>query len=288
MSRQNRIVLSGEHGSRQTTALHWLARHTQDRLAIVLDAKAYADLVPHLSPFEWVAEQVYPEEQGEERRLFGVWLAEQDKANCVVWLVDDLFVIPPDERKWVARGLQRVKGNLVVTAPAHLSADLISEMTKGDDSAFELVPLDEKDVEAYIERYHQFYGDAFDDLLCRRVCREVPDLATSPLGLALMCNQVRLQESDCASVIARYINEPLSAFGATSPTVAGLGPNAFARSSDAVVRCLGCGAIPSLAPSQLAAARVYSQQCDRRGNPLLQRIPLAHPPWTAQGLAIYQ
>ena len=96
-------------------------------------------------------------------------------------------------------GPQRVKGNLLVTAPAHLSADLISEMTKGDDSAFELVPLDEKDVESYVQRYHQLHGDAFDDLLCRRVCRECPTSRPSPLGLAFL----RVIKSVCRKAIVR-------------------------------------------------------------------------------------
>ncbi|HZQ09127.1 MAG TPA: hypothetical protein VFD70_21295, partial [Anaerolineae bacterium] len=179
------VVLCGERGSGRTTALHWLARNSDELVAIVLDAKRYAEIVPF-------------------------------------WLVDDLFVLPSDERKWVIRGLQRVKGNIVLTAPALLVPGTLQEITKGDHIEFELVPLNDNDIESYIVRYQQFYGDAFDALLCRRVCREVPDLAQSALGLAVICEQVHLQQSDCASIIARFINELYARSGLTAPQWQGM------------------------------------------------------------------
>ena len=200
------VVLRGARGSGRTTALHWLARNSDEFVAMVLDAKRYAEIVPHLSPFAFVGEQVFPDDEA-ERREFEKWLAQQDRAQRVLWLVDDLFALSPDERKWVVRGLQRVKGKILLTAPTLLSHETMQEVTKGDYVEFELVPFDENDIKGYIGEYQEFYGDSFDALLCRRVCGEVPDLAQAPLGLAVLCEQVRLRQSDCASIIARFINE---------------------------------------------------------------------------------
>lgn len=210
------VVLRGERGSGRTTALHWLARNSNEFVAIVLDAKQYAEIVPHISPFGFIGDQVFPDDEA-ERCAFEKWLTQEDHAQRVLWLVDDLFILQPDERKWVVRGLQRVKGKILLSAAALLLHETVEEFIKGNYGEFELVPLDENDINAYIGEYQEFYGDSFDALLCRRVCHEVPDLAQSPLGLAVICEQVRLKQSDCASIIARFINELYLRSGYTPP-----------------------------------------------------------------------
>jgi hypothetical protein len=200
------IAVIGERGTGKTAALFALAEQLGEKTYLFIDATDYAEVAAQIPLYQYVAEKVYGRDRTSEvaRRNFITWLEAEDNEKRAIWLVDDLMLLAPDDRKWIMRQLQRSNGQVIFTVRPNFIEQPDATL-KGEIALYELIPLDDQDIEQLADEWCAQQATEIDRLLLRRVCREVPELAASPLGLTTILEQLAEHQSDCASITERYI-----------------------------------------------------------------------------------
>jgi hypothetical protein len=205
-----RIALLDNRGSGTTTALLWLSnRYCRDTTAaepvvLRIDARDYTDAAANdLSVYAYLAEKIYGEERcsEESRENFEKTL---NRAQ-VICLVDNLARLPSEDQSRIGRRLRRFAG-VVFVAPWTTDEELAMTGGRGTVCAI-LEPFEEAQIHQFIIEFGNRAAPGLDEFLAQRLACDMPDIAALPLGLTVLCEQVRLHRGDCVSAAQQFITE---------------------------------------------------------------------------------
>jgi hypothetical protein len=216
-----RTALLDHRGSGTTTVLLWLSwRYCTDAavdepVVLRIDAKEYRRFAVSKSPVQFLAQRIYGKgrEVSSRRTAFEEVLNEAE----TILLVDNLARVPPKDRVRIGEWLESFSG-AVFTAPLGIPEEDLAMIGGEVTVRAEMAPLDEAQLRRFISEFAERSGPGFNPLLAYHIAeRELPETAQRPLGLAVICEQVRAHNSDCASVIERLIAQLFSRDGQPSP-----------------------------------------------------------------------
>ncbi len=216
----SRTALLDYRGSGTTTALLWLSSQyctsTADVEPVILrlDAQEYFRSAVGESPYYFLARRIYGSgrDVSAQRQTFESVLREAD----VICLADNLARISFEDQVRVGRWLQLCSAT-VFTAPPGISDEDLVNIGGEDVVRAVLNLLEEVQIRQFITEFGTQVAPGFDGIVALRLAHDMPDIATLPLGLTILCEQVRLYQGNCASITARFISELFQRDGKPPP-----------------------------------------------------------------------
>ncbi len=208
---KTQTALLDQRGSGTSTALLWLSRQYCTNAANIepavlrIDAREYTRSATGESPFRFVARQVY----GTDHTNAAKWQEFEDALSraTFICLVDNLARLSLARQIEIGRKLSLFSGTVFTISPGTLSEDLESIGGK-DTLRAALAPLDKTHISHFISKFAAERGPDFGTDLARHIAKqELPDTASTPLGLRIICEHVRVHKSDCASIMMSFIDE---------------------------------------------------------------------------------
>ncbi|MET9454881.1 NACHT domain-containing protein [Streptomyces canus] len=219
VSPYRRILLRGDAGSGKTTLLQWLAVNAANR-SFPADLADWNSLVPFVLPLRRYANAALPNPS----QFFPVvgailceempdrWVHRILRSGRALILIDGVDELP-DEQRDIARGWLRSliatypdAIYIVTSRPAAAEVDWLSE---DDFAVLDLLPMNQKDVERFVEHWHAAAKNGESDraelallkqgesdlIKSIREERQLRRLASNPLLCALLCTLNRDRHS---------------------------------------------------------------------------------------------
>jgi len=211
-----RTALLEQRGIGITTALLWLSNRycanmgEVEPIVLRLDALEYSRFSLAESPFGFLARRIY----GSDRNSLSQRQAFEDTLSKakVICLVDNLAWLPLEEdRIRIGRRLSLFSG-AVFTVPPGISSESLMNIDCKETVLAELAALDGDQIHAFITVFASRCSPGFDMAVARHIAQlEFPGLASFPLGLSIICEQVRDHQSSAAQIVARLFRELFNA-----------------------------------------------------------------------------
>ncbi|MFH9067380.1 NACHT domain-containing protein [Streptomyces coeruleorubidus] len=219
VSPYQRILLRGDAGSGKTTLLQWLAVNAANR-SFPADLAEWNSLVPFMLPLRRYANASLPN-PSQFFPVVGTMLCEEmpDKwvhrilrAGRALILIDGVDELPDEQRDvardWL-RSLIATYPNAIYIVTSRPAAAEVDWLGEDGFAALDLLPMNQKDVERFVEHWHNAARNGENDtaelallnqgetdlIKSIREERQLRRLASNPLLCALLCTLNRDRHS---------------------------------------------------------------------------------------------
>jgi hypothetical protein len=206
---ETRTALLDYRGCGTTTAFLWLShRYCTNPLVIEpvvlrLDAWDYARFAINEPLVSFVARQIYGtgRQSHASRQEFEEVLGKAES----ICLVDNLAWLSPEDQVQIGRRLAVFSG-VGFTALPGISDEHLTNIDGQDTMRAMLVPFNETQIQDFIAEFAARCDSDFDIALALQYAmQEFPGSAGFPLGLSIICDQVRAHRLNGEYIVARLI-----------------------------------------------------------------------------------